>query len=769
METSLTTGIAIAAILLIENIIEKKFSARWRYWVWLLIAIRLVIPFNLSLPKAPVRIEAPEREMVVTYYVNEKRPDRDFEPSENVTEIKHDIEENDDFYSVQETKTNKEQKIKKFPLFGVLGFCWAVGMIVCLFFNLGSYFLFWKKTMLGNSSPTEESKNVFNSLCAEKNIKTIPLYMNHKIESPMLTGFFHPTVLLPNGDYSLEEYRLILSHELTHYKRRDIWYKLLLLFAKSVHWFNPLVHYMCRKAENDLEICCDEEVSISFTEEERQKYCSMILSTVCKKKDGKFLFSTSFYGGKDIIKKRFMSVLYPRVRKGLPLVALAMAVVTLCGAVIVCEPEQKAQKVETHSPLEPVNTIEKEAPPVVGEPDAYGNYPAISLENFDKWHTTDYGPGPTDENETPVPTEPAISLLSMEQFIEVLHNKYPEINDWETIYEETIYKLKYRYDPKTYHTGYVYTPKRFAVLKTNQGKSFDRLIVCEDEDTRVDIYDDLVYPVRTMDYSLHTGWESQLKLGDFSKAEAYETIGITEMGIRFPKENRYIIFTEENRFFEFLDFEYSDNPWIYGESFVHDYGIGTYNNKVQVNEEKYILDLLTDGSTKKIRPYYYNAATKRAIPFDLPKSANYYTEFHYLDKQDVAILLQDYGVYFFDLSSQTPYKPYAVALGQNAGKGMDGCIRLAICKDKKDTFATAYTNGISNEIRFMTFTKDGEILSDFGTGLEGLSVGVTTDCVYSITYHGGIIYFTYSTSESATHYAVDARADHEHILQKDAW
>ena len=56
VEITLATSVVIALLLLLSKILEKKFAAKWRYWVWLIIAIRLILPFNLSLASPPVQV-----------------------------------------------------------------------------------------------------------------------------------------------------------------------------------------------------------------------------------------------------------------------------------------------------------------------------------------------------------------------------------------------------------------------------------------------------------------------------------------------------------------------------------------------------------------------------------------------------------------------------------------------------------------------------------------------------------------------------------------
>ena len=64
----------------------------------------------------------------------------------------------------------------------------------------------------------------------------------------MLAGFIHPTLYLPDERISRTDAAFIFRHELTHYKHGDLWLKLLLLAARCLHWFNPLVHLIARFA-----------------------------------------------------------------------------------------------------------------------------------------------------------------------------------------------------------------------------------------------------------------------------------------------------------------------------------------------------------------------------------------------------------------------------------------------------------------------------------------------------------------------------------------
>lgn len=82
--------------------------------------------------------------------------------------------------------------------------------------------------------------------------------------------------------YSDEEIKVILKHELTHYKRHDLWYKLLLICANGIHWFNPIIYFMVRQANRDLEYSCDDAVVGNEDMEYRKAYSKTILKSMKK-------------------------------------------------------------------------------------------------------------------------------------------------------------------------------------------------------------------------------------------------------------------------------------------------------------------------------------------------------------------------------------------------------------------------------------------------------------------------------------------------------
>jgi len=96
------------------------------------------------------------------------------------------------------------------------------------------------------------------------------------VQSPMLFGLIRPIILLP-GLCRMGELPFILRHELIHYGRSDLWYKLTLILTKSAYWFNPAVHLMAAQAYKDVEIVCDTLTVRGMNATQRRKYGEMIL------------------------------------------------------------------------------------------------------------------------------------------------------------------------------------------------------------------------------------------------------------------------------------------------------------------------------------------------------------------------------------------------------------------------------------------------------------------------------------------------------------
>jgi hypothetical protein len=106
----------------------------------------------------------------------------------------------------------------------------------------------------------------------------VKLQLADNIAVPMLCGFWRPVIILPGWcveRFSQPELRLMLIHELAHWKYRDTW----ILFAKrlieAIFFFHPVVWYAGKQAVKEAEVACDELVVALSRESTTYANCLM--------------------------------------------------------------------------------------------------------------------------------------------------------------------------------------------------------------------------------------------------------------------------------------------------------------------------------------------------------------------------------------------------------------------------------------------------------------------------------------------------------------
>ncbi|MEG0168131.1 MAG: hypothetical protein RR709_09750, partial [Ruthenibacterium sp.] len=47
LQISIPVSIIIAILAMLHPFLRKRYAAKWRYWAWLLLALRLLLPWNV--------------------------------------------------------------------------------------------------------------------------------------------------------------------------------------------------------------------------------------------------------------------------------------------------------------------------------------------------------------------------------------------------------------------------------------------------------------------------------------------------------------------------------------------------------------------------------------------------------------------------------------------------------------------------------------------------------------------------------------------------
>lgn len=156
---------------------------------------------------------------------------------------------------------------------------WGIGFIVFFILNLIISLRYLKKLMSNCKLCTEDTLcDLVDEIRAELHIKKhISLYRSDLIKIPFTTGYFKMKVVIPNTEMDREDWRMLLSHELVHCKRHDVFMKTLVRFVQKVNWFNPCVYLFSRKFANVCEFTCDMEAVKNYDREQIIRYGDLLI------------------------------------------------------------------------------------------------------------------------------------------------------------------------------------------------------------------------------------------------------------------------------------------------------------------------------------------------------------------------------------------------------------------------------------------------------------------------------------------------------------
>ena len=258
-----------ALLLLLKPITAKKLPARWQYCVWVIVLISMVFPAYRLIPKKEAQKLSivPQNQTVQT----ETQPQGENVPD---TVVAYDT-------PIEYREVNLSPKIQ-IRLFDLIAYIWFAGVLIFLLVVMISYFRFLCRKSK-NGVKISDNK-IFSEVKNELKIKRhIRLKASSDMGSPMLSGVLFPTVYIPCCEIPDDNMRMVLLHELTHYKRKDLLIKWFAVLVNAVHWFNPLCYLACANLSESCEVSCDMSVTKNMSEEEQKLYMQTILNLAAER------------------------------------------------------------------------------------------------------------------------------------------------------------------------------------------------------------------------------------------------------------------------------------------------------------------------------------------------------------------------------------------------------------------------------------------------------------------------------------------------------
>ena len=245
---SLTASLVLLPLLALAPRLHHRYAGRTFYVLWLVLAVRLVLPVQLILPEPAVTVELPPSQAVTVPAAVRPRAEA------AVSDVPQSA-------GAAEPAPAAPEAGRTFSWTQLGTWLWLGGVAALLVYQGAGYALARRKLLRDAEPGSEEETALLAALAAGLGVRRAPpLLRTADAASPMVLGLARPVLLLPEGQLPEEALEVVLRHELTHLKRRDVAYQALLLLARTVHWFNPLVWWMGREAGRSLELCCDDAV-----------------------------------------------------------------------------------------------------------------------------------------------------------------------------------------------------------------------------------------------------------------------------------------------------------------------------------------------------------------------------------------------------------------------------------------------------------------------------------------------------------------------------
>lgn len=231
VETLIVTSALMALVLLLRGPVRHAFGAKVAYALWLLPALRLLMP----------RIEALVPQTLPL--VGVAPPSGALAQLVRARVMQLDI-------AAPASAANASSIWASLPWPWLLAMIWLVGAISFILWQIVSYRRFCRQVLTGARPRRSPAKG-------------IRLVASPHVSGPMAFGLTRRFIVFPQDAltrFDVEEHAMALAHEMAHHRRGDLIANAVALGFLALHWWNPLAWFAHRAFRTDQEMACDADV-----------------------------------------------------------------------------------------------------------------------------------------------------------------------------------------------------------------------------------------------------------------------------------------------------------------------------------------------------------------------------------------------------------------------------------------------------------------------------------------------------------------------------
>ena len=301
----------------LSYLLREMWSAKHRFWLWIFILIGFLTPFKPS-------FGTPLYEIVTNVAASSATQDA----------INNAVPP-----QITAGTTVTPEPSAQIRIVTVFLAIWILGMMMLTVRYAYKHYQFRKYAKRFAKPCDKETYTIALDAASDMGIKNLKVITLPGIATPMMTGFRYPTIILPESTYGVAEMRLIIKHELTHFKRFDLVSKCLCLICRIVHWFNPFMKIITSHIDQICELACDEAVVSGENSDNRKLYCQSILSTVMAQSKLKSalqpVIASDFGNSKHELKHRLAMIVSTKNKRSLGAVCVAVAIAVFFSGTVI--------------------------------------------------------------------------------------------------------------------------------------------------------------------------------------------------------------------------------------------------------------------------------------------------------------------------------------------------------------------------------------------------------------------------------------------------
>ncbi len=273
----LTVSATALIILFVKFIFKDKLSPRWQYGIWIILAVRCLIPAEV------------QRAVILPF----------------------------GFY----LELLKKAELIPFKTAEIVFYVYLVGVLAFSSYYLFSYMKL-RRVLENGDEPEAEELLKIKEVMRTKRIKPLKILYVSGVSSSFICGVFKPILVLPKGKEIDEK---ILLHEAEHLAHSDSLQSVFWCILKCINWYNPFMHFVFNSVLGDMEALCDQRVLEKLCGEERRDYGKLLLNEVNEKYPRMPATTTLSNGGRNIAKRIEAIVKFKLYPRGMALVSVLIA------------------------------------------------------------------------------------------------------------------------------------------------------------------------------------------------------------------------------------------------------------------------------------------------------------------------------------------------------------------------------------------------------------------------------------------------------------